>query len=158
MMNKSGKSFVIPNREKLMNDQRNLPNLLDILIVDQPSIFMTQEQKDKWLTALRSGEFKQEQSTLQRDGGYCCLGLLEQVISGDCETGGLPSIEWLDANGITFRGVFGRNPGVECDLLEVDDAEQLPFGRNTSLSSLNDSGYTFTEIADALEKIIEVRS
>ncbi len=37
---------------------------------------MNQEIKQKWVAALRSGEYKQGQGELNGDGGYCCLGVL----------------------------------------------------------------------------------
>lgn len=36
---------------------------------------LPKEFTEKWLTALRSGEYKQIQNTLCKDGGYCCLGI-----------------------------------------------------------------------------------
>lgn len=63
---------------------------------------MRAEDKTKWLEALRSGEYKQCASTLHDGVGYCCLGVLEKVLSGDVERSpsgnpiGVPSKEWLD--------------------------------------------------------------
>jgi hypothetical protein len=35
--------------------------------------------KEKWITALRSGEFRQGREVLKRDGTYCCLGVLAEI-------------------------------------------------------------------------------
>lgn len=36
---------------------------------------MNQTEKDEWIAALRSGEFRQGQSWLDADGRQCCLGV-----------------------------------------------------------------------------------
>jgi hypothetical protein len=45
---------------------------------------MNQALKSKWLTALRSGNYKQSKMQLKSDDGYCCLGVLCEV-SGEGE-------------------------------------------------------------------------
>lgn len=37
---------------------------------------MKRELRDKWIEALRSDRFDQTSGTLERDGAYCCLGVL----------------------------------------------------------------------------------
>lgn len=37
----------------------------------------------KWVEALRSGEYKQTQGFLEKEGSYCCLGVY-------CEVTGIP--------------------------------------------------------------------
>ena len=41
---------------------------------------MNPEIKAEWLTALRSGAYKQCKGALNRNDGYCCLGVLADVI------------------------------------------------------------------------------
>lgn len=42
------------------------------------------EIKQKWLDALRSGEYEQAQNVLfDGKNGYCCLGILEKCVAGD---------------------------------------------------------------------------
>lgn len=46
---------------------------------------LTQEEKDKWLVALRSGQYKQTKGILKlkedgKEPAYCCLGVLCEVI------------------------------------------------------------------------------
>jgi len=41
---------------------------------------MDQEIKQEWVKALRSGDFKQGRGKLRNGDGYCCLGVLCQVI------------------------------------------------------------------------------
>jgi hypothetical protein len=53
---------------------------------------LTKEHKDKWLAALRSGEFKQGKTVLVNENKeYCCLGVL-------CKTLGLTDEE-IDKEG-----------------------------------------------------------
>lgn len=44
---------------------------------------MFKEWKEKWLNALRSGEYTQEREYLQCNGGYCCLGVLGDLAVED---------------------------------------------------------------------------
>lgn len=70
---------------------------------------MPQSIKDKWVAALRSGEYKQGQRFLCDDttGSYCCLGVLEVITDGevernsDGESRGLPTQEFYDRYDIT---------------------------------------------------------
>ena len=118
--------------------------------------------KDKWVTALRSGDYNQVTGTLcrpkgshvidQQDGvevkdAFCCLGVMcdimpnttKEIIDDD---GDGPSIEY------TFKGYtgIGRLPN------SLRNAIDISVGEETDLVSLNDDdGYTFDEIADYIE-------
>lgn len=37
------------------------------------------EFKEKWVAALRSGEFKQGRGALYKNGKYCCLGVADKI-------------------------------------------------------------------------------
>ena len=86
--------------------------------------------KKLWLAALRSGVYPQGEGRLFRKGKYCCLGIL-------CEISPVESSWWhsLDLPPEVIRKWAG--------LESVD-----PIG----LSSLNDSGTPFSEIADIIEE------
>jgi len=53
-----------------MDDLKNLPKL-------KPEI------KERWLEALRSGKYKQTTGYLRDDDGFCCLGVLCDVVKND---------------------------------------------------------------------------
>lgn len=96
---------------------------------------MDAELKAKWVKALRSGEFKQARGFLQKDGGYCCLGVL-------CLIAGI-SVDRLE----TQEGY--------ADIFDLIGSDEVSRG----LSSLNDGSrfenlhpHTFPEIADYIEK------
>jgi hypothetical protein len=98
--------------------------------------------KQKWLKALRSGEFKQAQGQLRDKGAYCCLGVLCKVQSIPITRNGLGIPERVKSRGKYPSGPF--NYGVIWDLITEDKAR--------ALASLNDDGKSFPEIADYIEK------
>ena len=107
--------------------------------------------KEKWVAALRSGEYRQARSVMVDDTeglAYCCLGVLCDVWAketgnefpfnpqhrGNCETCVLPRgvAEWAQVNPV--------NPNVKIG------------GRLRALAGMNDGGEPFTVIADAIER------
>jgi len=106
---------------------------------------MKERIKNKWVKALRSGEYKQCKGQLKRNGKFCCLGVLSEISKLDYMkiSGGLNYrvVAWADMN-----SYLGR--------IQMYDAD---FGY-ISLSKLNDYGigvdhdpFTFDEIADVIE-------
>ncbi len=97
---------------------------------------MNKELRDKWVAALRSGEFKQCTGQLELNGCYCCLGVLNVV--GD-----------LGCDG--YSGFLRAYVGSEYTYHPVSKNQQ------TLLSRMNDTDHnSFTEIADWIEQNIEV--
>jgi hypothetical protein len=118
---------------------------------NEKTIRMPKELADKWLAALRGGEYKQGRYALRCRDGYCCLGVLEMAIDGSVETDGktsriLPSIEWLHMHGIRF--VIGTSR-------EARGAPFLPSLNCTASVANDDGGYDFLQIADAIEAALE---
>ena len=119
------------------------------------------ENRKKWLDALRSNNFKQTKSALKDEEGYCCLGVACHIsdlgfwkfdeyndnynfhVKGTDETNNsvLPPIvtDWL---GITDNTGSYRGP------TQHEDDEHM----NECLASDNDTGSTFEEIADIIER------
>lgn len=118
-----------------------------------------------WVEALRSGNYKQTRGRLHAGGGYCCLGVLCEILYGPTAWGNpthhgfgrsdvyeliitgdrvLPPSAAADAVGLThIAGVF--NPS-------ADFADKFPkAGEAFSLAALNDHGASFNEIADIIE-------
>lgn len=125
------------------------------------TIFGPKKLLDDWVAALRSGKYKQGQGYLklgydEYSMQYCCLGILEFVADGKVEPIGqdedqLPSCEWLLEHGIKFKNSDG-------DFCTSGDGK----GYTPYLPKLegdaaycNDNGYTFLEIADAIEDCVE---
>lgn len=117
---------------------------------------MNQDVKAQWLTALRSGQYHQGRGYLNHAGKYCCLGVLcelavragvirkmktddESTIAyGHEENEGLPPREVAEWSGLSQ---FSCNP-------MVTEAN----GERSCVSTLNDRGRTFAEIADLIEE------
>jgi hypothetical protein len=108
---------------------------------------MKRDIAEKWIAALRSGEYEQTFGKLFDGTGYCCLGVLCKVLgyefSSQANVDGshhvvgtdkahmLPNQVMFDAGMHTRLGSFST----------MDDA----------LGSLNDRGETFTKIADIID-------
>ncbi len=90
---------------------------------------MNKELAMKWCAALRSGKYKQGKKKLKHAGRYCCLGVLSEIEG----TKILARDETYNGDSLkTGVGVF--NNGGRC------------------LAKINDSGITFPEIADIIER------
>ena len=92
---------------------------------------MEKELRDRWVAALRSGEYKQGKSALRRDGKYCCLGVLREIIHPGCHASKWNKGQYLST--VALRSVrFGERIQI-------------------TLGEMNDHGSTFSEIADYIE-------
>lgn len=87
-----------------------------------------------WINALRSGKYRQGKGFLCRKGKYCCLGVLNELYP-ELDLAGDHCKVLLNYKRI---GLFGGHGWLE-------DA----YGE--SLAGLNDTGYTFDEIADIIQ-------
>jgi hypothetical protein len=131
---------------------------------------MKQELKEKWVAALRGGDYKQGRNALRKTNDlysdrkeYCCLGVLceisetgkwdemgyylvPQPISGSVSTSKnfLPTA-LLKELGIEF------NNGKFCIGEKYDK-----YINYFSLAELNDAGFTFDQIADVIEYFFDV--
>ena len=91
--------------------------------------------REKWLKALRSGEYKQIEGELHNSSGFCCMGVAG-VICGLLEED-LYGVGRLDA-GVTDIDDIPSN------ILSTDFAEEC--------MRKNDNGKSFKEIANYIEK------
>lgn len=104
---------------------------------------MHYEFKDKWLAALRSGDFKQGSKSLCKineasEKTYCCLGVGYLVATGydpiDTASGYIQGSN-IDVTGVPGEIVgHGSHNNIAC-----------------KLANMNDSGKSFLEIADWIE-------
>jgi hypothetical protein len=99
---------------------------------------MDKEIKEKWLKALRSGEYKQGRNLLYQskiDGTeerYCCLGVL-------CDVLNVPREEIIaKSRSVNVYDLTGVG------LMSINEARRL--------SDMNDSGSSFEEIAKVIEE------
>jgi hypothetical protein len=130
------------------------------------TITMRKEDAAKWLKALRSGKYEQTTGTLcEKDDiyenpGYCCLGVMQDVLGKVQEGKELPTLRWLQDHKIKISfpecGDFtpdGRNSAVDIPLVPP---VVIGHSRYDTVSSLNDeSDMNFKEIAAILDKRIK---
>jgi hypothetical protein len=105
---------------------------------------MNEEIKQKWVAALRSGKYPQTQETLQAEDGFCCLGVL-------CEVMELPKEYSAPVERSYY---FFNNKGMEKELsVEFLKYVGLTTPQESELIDLNDvAHYSFSEIADYIEE------
>jgi hypothetical protein len=98
---------------------------------------------EKWVAALRSGEYKQCRHQLRTQvDEYCCLGVLCEVLKIPVGTPspGIPRTYVYDGEPCTLsKSIRDRVGLVDCG----------------TLMSMNDDGETFATIADYIEKNAE---
>lgn len=143
---------------------------------------MKPEVKEKWLKALRSGEYKQTIRFLHTKEGFCCLGVLCDIFAKE------NNFEWkedvlgqgsnrliLRLEGTDEKQVLPDHVAVWAGLIDEDGTpmrtvpvevvvsdDGIPMhtvsvkvkGRTSfvGLTRLNDDGWTFAQIADVIEK------
>lgn len=111
---------------------------------------MDSKLKKKWVEALRSGKYRQTQYTLRDEcNGFCCLGVLADVAN----------LRWKKK---PHNGNFSLyKKDYSCVALGEPDPHTsytplkeniCPFEFQKDLSSMNDSGHSFEEIADYIEE------
>lgn len=108
-----------------------------------------QELRKRWVEALRSGKYVQGKGCLEEHGKNCCLGVLCRVFDGMHP--GVISIMNSDFRPGAIRfdnkdGIAPQPVAYAIGLRKLNGS----FG-NTSLTELNDTGKSFSEIADLIE-------
>lgn len=126
---------------------------------------MRKDIAEKWVVALKSGEYKQTQSYLKTDEGFCCLGVLCDLYAKE------NSIGWKEV----ISTYYDESEDYKEDYHEIDGStETLPHSVrdwadmysdegdfknglvHPSLVSMNDDlGNNFLEIAEVIEKNYE---
>lgn len=103
---------------------------------------MTPEIKQRWVAALRSGEYEQGRNFLFRNGRHCCLGVLCDLYTKETGIAWNPtSTQVLPVEVVRWSGVSDSNPG-------IDFRDHI-----RRLADINDSGdYDFPAIADLIDK------
>lgn len=92
----------------------------------------------KWMEALRSGDYKQGSGYLRKLDTFCCLGVLCELKKVDAAARG-------DVDGL-YRYLSPVSSSTN-----INDAGWLTTDQGSCLAALNDSGWSFKRIADAIE-------
>jgi hypothetical protein len=119
---------------------------------------MNERIKKLWLDALRSDKYKQARDRLRDGDGFCCLGVLCDIVKNDVggrwegpednaqfivgyehATGALPAAVQ------ELAGLKQANPEIEAIMIKDENAP-------VSLAGMNDHGVSFAEIADIIEE------
>lgn len=109
---------------------------------------LTREQVEvrrRWTEALRSGEYQQGIRFLNKDGRFCCLGVL-------CEVSGVHKKRHPDGETM-YEGWTCILPGSMVEAAGLcSNLGDLGLNGSPSLTELNDSNdFTFDEIADVID-------
>lgn len=121
---------------------------------------MKQEIKERWLEALRSGEYEQGRRRLMNEdnGTFCCLGVLTDLYLKEV---GSP---WGKERDPSVRVKHDPTISTDSEFLPkivrkwagLRDNNRNPIvyrdGVRLTLSRLNDEGYDFQVIADLIEE------
>ena len=124
---------------------------------------MKAEYKAKWVAALRSGDYEQGRGQLNRDGKFCCLGVLSDIVKDELNA---VWVEWgngyayhapavseqeaavLPISVINLVGMPNPSGTLPSGYRARYDVRQLSIG----LTALNDDeGLTFDQIADVVD-------
>jgi hypothetical protein len=125
---------------------------------------LTAKQKQDWINALRSGNYKQTQSgedgfgNLEGPNGFCCLGVLAKINDWPIENRKVLEINSSNAliknhnlENLTVEMGGFRALGLPLDGY-VRSSGLFDHTRYGSLAAMNDCGVSFNEIADFLEQ------
>lgn len=119
---------------------------------------MDSQIKQRWITALRSGEYAQGTGTLKSDQGFYCLGVLCDLYAKETGTewkpkyirGGEPlPYYFLDGASAILPESVKEWAGL--DIQNPDIKLTKTYGE-FSLSKFNDLGFKFEEIAQLIEE------
>lgn len=125
---------------------------IEIQITDQELFdnrkLLDKETKEKWLTALRSGEFKKGRIYLRdKEDNYCCLGVL-------CELNDRPKQLHGDG-GYSYDGILCNltktNPLYDI-LGDYGTFNGFNIDKHNSLAGINDNTDTFENVIEVIEK------
>jgi hypothetical protein len=125
---------------------------------------MQAELKEKWVAALRSGEYAQTKGVLRDKEGFCCLGVLCDVAQPDGWSDGNNGCDDPDCNcgddesGCFFHMFGDQAEGIGDTVLSPEflDREGLSEGHMRELAEYNDQGMSFSDLAAIIEEEVKV--
>jgi hypothetical protein len=105
---------------------------------------MNPEIKEKWVTALRSGEYKQGQDRLKKGDQFCCLGVLCDLHAKETGRSWAPL---KNCAGDEYLRAYTIPPFTVCKWADYNPAY------NDKITTLNDiEKADFNKIADFIEE------
>lgn len=118
---------------------------------------LTQELKDQWCAALRSGRYIQGFGYLIAEGRYCCLGVLAELAGYKDESlqdGENPPQDLTQIHRDDLLGPWS-SPTDARVFSVTDSTTHTTLQRK--LAAMNDSGDSFTAIADWIEHNVQAQ-
>lgn len=128
---------------------------------------MNKEIKQRWINALRSGEYPKTEDCLRDNKGYCCLGVLTDIAikdgviedwqprsySGEERPYAVPDCNVGESVPFDQDAVLPTKVMEWAELTEANPFVRIP-GESYSvhISDPNDNGYSFQQIADLIEE------
>jgi len=109
---------------------------------------MNPQIKQKWVDALRSGEYQQTKGRLHDEDGFCCLGVLCDLYIKE------NNVEWElvnNGNYYEFQYKVADLPFSVVEWSGIPSHNLMDISERT-FAELNDKGFTFNEIADVIEE------
>jgi hypothetical protein len=117
---------------------------------------MKKNIKEKWLAALRSGDYQQTDSALRTTKGFCCLGVLCDLYDKTKRQN-----NWEFLGDVKYRhldNMYGSLPDAVMQWAGLDSEDPLIVrsrSHSVCLSELNDQeNYSFKKIANVIEKYL----
>lgn len=110
---------------------------------------MKKELKERWIASLRSGDYSQSQGCLQDQYGWCCLGVLCNIVN---------NTQWVEPDesyeGDVYEYDYDFGSVVVSDMPPREWLENhgLPYTMAKELADMNDHGVQFVEIAKYIEE------
>lgn len=110
---------------------------------------MNSEYKAKWVAALRSGEYQQCTKRLQNQSGFCCIGVLSDIVKNDVDAEWVDfEYTWRDENSNEVLSEMLEMPIIVRVLVQFPSIDRVGW-----LVDMNDAqNKTFLEIADYIEE------
>lgn len=119
---------------------------------------MNPQIKQRWLEALRSGEYKQTTENLRDINGFCCLGVLCDLYAKERGTDWVQLIDSYELYGeiqllpLSVQKWAGLNTNVGGMVDFECEADGVMHVKSETLPEINDSwNKNFNEIADLIE-------
>ena len=106
---------------------------------------MDAQLKEKWIAALRSGDYEQGANYLKRGNNYCCLGVLCDVIGG-------PEVWEETALLSTCKCSLSGESTQSLSVETLRSIELDPDHEETLIEMNDDRDASFDEIADWIEE------
>lgn len=118
---------------------------------------MNNEIKQKWVDALRSGEYQQGRHQLRNDDSYCCLGVLCDLFAENNPEQGkwyqnqVDDSWFFETDDDRFVGSLPVGVAEWAQLDDINPPVKID-GGIANIASVNDHGVPFDKIAQIIEE------